>query len=225
MTPTEDLGLSTRRRNLWIAALVALAVVVAVVLVLVVTGGDDDSPGTSPGDAKDPVTPGSSKTPSSTPRTSPKASPSKTPNPAVTETGAVNPAKPQRVPFDQTAEPAEDVALSVTSIEQVKAKATAPGETSGPALRITMRVRNDKKVALPIGAAVTNLYYGTDRTPSNLVLQGSKAFPASVRPGAEATGVVIYRIPPNRRDKVTLEVILDNKLRVIEFSGGCPQDC
>jgi hypothetical protein len=224
MTSPEEPGLSTRRRNLWIAALVALAVVVAVVLVLVVTGGDDDD---SPGDAKDPVTPGASKTPapSSTPRTSPKSSPSKSPNPAATETGAVNPAKPQRVPFDQTAEPAEGVALSVTNIEQVKAKATAPGETSGPALRITMRVKNDKKVALPIGAAVTNLYYGADRTPSNIVLQGSKAFPATVRPGAEATGVVIYRIPPNNRDKVSLEVILDNKLRVIEFSGGCPQDC
>lgn len=229
---TEDGAIAVGRRTLWLIALAVAAVVVVVVVIRLATGGHGTtSASTGPGS-------GASASPSGSPSaTSSPSSPSSGASPTGTgSTATATPSsgssvlpsqrKPQRVPFTATAQPARGVGLAITKVESVEGVARIRGEVSGPALRLTVTVTNHTSAPVSISAALTNLYYGPDKTPANAIMHpGSKAFPSSVPAHGSATGVVLYTVPKSDRSDVVLEVVLDNALRTVQFDGGCPQLC
>jgi hypothetical protein len=215
-------------RSRIIAGAVGLLVLALVVYVLVRITGDDS---------------GSEKSPSTSAPESPVASPSasSTAKPHKGSKGSggtkgsggsasggsgssekANTQPPKRVRFSQTATVSPALSVDVTKVESVQSKAVTPGETSRPSLRITVRVTNSSTKAANIDSALTNLYYGSDRTPANTSARpGGKSFPARVSAGGTATGVFVFNVPVGRRDKVALEVSVDASLRRVEFAGDC----
>ena len=141
-------------------------------------------------------------------------------------TGKANGQHPKNVAFRATGRPGKGLVVSIAKVESITSKAVTIGEVGGPALRITVAVHNQGPSTVPISSALTNLYYGPQRTPADPAHEpGSKPFPPTVGAGRTVTGIVIYTIPKADRSKLDLEVNLDNRLRTLEFNGGCPQDC
>ncbi len=211
---------ATKRTRLIVAAVVIALVVVGGIVWLVSRGGSEDKNTSS--------APGTSASPSPSP-TYATRSPSTTKKKKKTVppyTGPANTRKPQRVAFQSTGRPGKGLAVSIAKVEPITAKAVTIGDVGGPALRITVAVHNQGTKAVPIYAALTNLYYGPKRTPADPAHEpGGKPFPPSVGPGRTVNGVVIYTISKANRSNLDLEVNLDNRLRTLEFSGSCPQDC
>lgn len=134
--------------------------------------------------------------------------------------------RPVRVPLREVAAPEPGLRIAVTEVEKIRSRAEIPGETSRPALRITVRADNTTDEVIGIGGALTNLYYGPERDAATLVLRpGGRPFPQELEPGESATSVVVYNVPPEARDDVVLEVSLDATIRRVEFSGNCAADC
>ena len=94
-----------------------------------------------------------------------------------------------------------------------------PGEIGGPALAITVKVKNQTGKKLDLALGVVNAYYGSERTPAvSVASDGEVPFPASVADGESAKGVYIFQIPEEARP-VRVELDLGNGADVVVFKG------
>ena len=229
MTPTDDQPEPGRRAvSPRILVIIGVAIVVVVAGIALLTRGNDDSAQTASGGSSPSPSPGASASspspgsPTSKASSSSKASGSASGSPSP----VLSAGKPLRAAFTQAARPAPSLVVDITRVEKIQAKAEIPGEVSGPALRITVRVRNTSNKTVPIKSALANLYYGPERTPATLMTHpGAKAFPEKIPAGGTGTGVVLFTVPPKQRGNVVLEVIIDAEMRRIEFRGDCTGQC
>lgn len=161
---------------------------------------------------------------------SPSATPA-APRSTVTTTGpgkSASPSKPTTAPIPEmtptkpnvevTQE--NDVAVSLTKIESVQGEARLPGEIAGPAIRVTVRVRNGSSTALDVGNVRVNAYYGNDQTPAGvLTAPGGKPFEGKIAPRTEAEGVYLFAIPISERNSVRITVDTTAGVPVAVFTG------
>lgn len=199
----------------------------AVLLAVVITGGlagcsgDPDPAASSP--ARQPTLSGS------TPGTAPLPPAATTPVPPPTagstsQTVAPRPVRSKKpVKIDQTAQPEQDVTVTVPELKSVEAKAQGPGEVSGPALEVHVEVQNatDRELDLS-GAAVT--LTAADDSPGQIMTGPPTAlFPASVAAGAKAEGVFVFTVAKDQRDPVRVDVLVDPDHDVVAFRGRAPR--
>ena len=209
--PSRNAAGSKRRRGWLIAggSVVAAAIVAAIVVAAV--HGATPQPGKGVANALDPVATQlahPSDTPSSTPSSgateAPKAAPS-TPKPGtldaryggvVATTAAV--AQNVKTPGGLTA--------NVTSVESYTATAKRPGEVSGPAVKVTLKLVNGTSSDFPLTTATVNAYYGSASTPASPVAgdPAAKPFTGTLKPGATATAVYVFTVPADSANAVTL---------------------
>ena len=131
-------------------------------------------------------------------------------------------ALPELPPVDLNSESdrAGGVVVSLPLMESVGGKATLPGEVSGEALRVTIRVRNNSAAAVSLDSVVVNAYRGEDRIPlESLVSPGGRPFAGSVQPGDEATAVYLFTVDLSNRSDVTITVDLKAGLPASVFRG------
>ena len=129
---------------------------------------------------------------------------------------------PELPAVDLTAESdrAGSVVVSLPLMESVGGKATLPGEVSGEALRVTIRVRNNSAAAVSVDTVVVNAYRGEERIPlESLISPGGRPFTGSVAPGAEATGVYLFLVDVSDRSDVTITVDLKAGTPASVFRG------
>jgi hypothetical protein len=154
-------------------------------------------------------TPNPSATPTVPPRdiVGPDAPrPSQTPSPAPTASDApfaeLTPVAP-----DATVVTAEGVEISLSRIEAVQGEAALAGETSGPAIRVTVRLVNSGSDPLDLEYVTVNAYSGEDRAPAGTLMQpGGAPFEGSLASGDSADGVYLFTIPEADRKDVTITV-------------------
>ncbi|WP_460843207.1 hypothetical protein [Nocardioides marmoraquaticus] len=80
---------------------------------------------------------------------------------------------------------------------------------------------NSSSAPLSIDGALTNLYYGRDRTPANPVDRpGGRPFPSTVPADGRVSGVFVFNVPPEQRDQLAIEVSVDAQVRRVEFRGA-----
>lgn len=184
---------AARRRWIVIAA-VAAAAIIAVVAWSVVAAGMIPAPAASP--AAGPAS-SQSASPASTSQPSSPATPAATPPaPPVSAAPPASdaPVAPEAPPVDPTA-PAEQagVVVELVRVERVQGIAAAPGEISGPAVRLTVRVSNGGPAAIDAGLIVVNTYYGDARDPAPSIMQpGGEPFAGTIPPGGSAEGVYLF---------------------------------
>lgn len=197
------------RTRMYVAAAVAAAVLVSVAVALIVRNPSG------------PANAGSDSTvaaaPSSTPTPSEKASAS------PSESEDTEPGKPsdgnRAVGLKAEATSAPGVTARLARIDSVQATASLPGEVGGPALAITVKVKNQTGKKLDLALGVVNAYYGRKRTPAvSVASDGEVPFPASVADGESAKGVYVFQIPEEARP-VRVELDLGNGADVVVFKG------
>ena len=88
-----------------------------------------------------------------------------------TATGATVPVEPVQtlapVPLESVGGFRTGLTVESASISAVEAEAKAPGEISGPALRVTVDAANDAGDAVSLDGVVVFLSYGDERTPAS----------------------------------------------------------
>lgn len=131
---------------------------------------------------------------------------------------------PIEVALSAQAEPIENVFVELESIAETTAGKNIPGETSGTAIKVAVRLVNKSATAIDTaGAAVTLEYNGDDRTPAiSLLEDGAEEWPAEVAPGATATAIYFYSIPLAQDENVRVIVDLLAMGPDVVFEGPRP---
>lgn len=127
------------------------------------------------------------------------------------------------VALDQPAAFDSGVTAELTTVESVAGEAQGPGEVAGPAVRVTVRLTNGTSAAVPLDSAVVNVYGGQDLAPAEpLTGPGGKPFSGSVAPGASVTGVYVFNVPADQRDRLQVTVSYDPTVTTVLFEGAGP---
>ena len=211
----EQKGRWTRKR-IGLVALAAVGGLVIVAAIVIASVYSLSRPAGGPvADALKPAatqlprpTDGASSAPSTAaPSDAPKGSPA-----------TASPAKPGEMDarfggvVARTAEVKQDVktpsglTANVVSVESYTATAKRPGEVSGPAVKVTLRLTNGTGSAFPLSTATVNAYYGSGATPAAPVAgdPAAKPFTGSLQPGASATAVYVFTVPAEDDGAVTV---------------------
>lgn len=203
-------------RRLWVvlASLVAVGLIVWIVFAVVTSRSGAVGPQPSPGstDAVATASPSPNATTSATPEPSDSAEP-----PA---SGPLPPERPA-VPLDGDAADDSGVTVSLAEIESVSGEASAPGEISGPAIRVTVKIENASDEALPLRYAAVNAYHGAERTPAPPIMQpGGEPFFGTIDAGDSATAVYLFSIPSDAQKNVTIAVDYQPGESTVIFTGA-----
>ena len=202
-------------RRWWLIG--AAVVVVAGLVWLVAAGAFGGSPGTAT------PTAGATASQNPNPTATPVPEPS-VPSPTATGSPTVVPTqKPTSVKtgLDGKVETTPGVTASVKSVEAVQGEARGPGEIAGPALRITVNIKNgsDKSIRTELG--LINVYYGKDRRPAGTLSgPGVAPFPAEIAAGGSGTGTAVFTVPKSSRSLIEVEFSYSTDAPVVIFSGS-----
>jgi hypothetical protein len=203
----------TSVRRLWWTLPAVLAILG---LLLWVLGPGDDGgrpPAAQPGAGESAAT--------STPQSAPSSGPSGTPSPGSLDEVPVEEATSRpAVPLTATAALGGGLSLRIARVEDVEGVARGVGEIAGPAVRLTLELANSTAEEVSVDSAVVDLLAGPDRTPAaTLTGPGGRAFEGVVPPGETVSGVYVFAVPPEARERVRVSVSYQSGAPVVVFAG------
>jgi len=197
---------SARRRRALLGAAVAAVVVGLLVTVLLVRGAADRSSATAAGSAS-PV----SLAPA--PPTPVAAGPTSEANEA--------PASLPAVSLDEAAHVGNGVSAEVTKLDAIDGTGTGPGNISGPALRVTVRITNASADAVSLDGVAVDLTHGADALPASPLNDPSAApFTGTLAAGDSAEGVYVFTVPKDDRELITVTVGYQAGAPFMVFTGS-----
>lgn len=127
------------------------------------------------------------------------------------------------VPLVATKVVRSGVSATISELAAVDGEAIGIGEIAGPAIRFKVTVLNDTGAEISLDPAVVNVSYGQDNSPaSSLSGPAAVPFPASVEPGASASGVFVFGVPKDARNIVKIYLNLDAATPIAAFEGQAP---
>ncbi|MHB1138475.1 MAG: hypothetical protein ACYC2O_05915 [Microthrixaceae bacterium] len=126
------------------------------------------------------------------------------------------------VAMDQVAAFGNGVTARLVSTEAAQAEASLPGETSGPAVKITVEVLNGSDAPIDLGAVTVDLLDPTGASYTQVTSEAATPFSGSLDAGATATGAYLFRIAPEERADVRLTVKYSSDTPIAVFTGSMP---
>lgn len=211
-------GQSDRRRS---RGTIAVVVVAALLVAGAVYAGVAASTGQATATPTGAVTPSAPAGGSSSPAAS--ASPDATPSDGPDDDAGSDSDRTTLPPvgIDDSATGADGVQIRIAQIESVTGEAVLPGEIGGPALRITVEVRNDSDATIDMRTATVTAAYGDPLQPANPISKPEgKAFENEASPGQAVTGVFVFEVPAEQRGHVRVDVDLSVDQPIIAFEGA-----
>ena len=199
-TPTDRPSRPGRRGVLAIVALVVLAV--AIVVGFAVRNGEDGRAAAVTGTR-------STAPAESSPSTGPTGSPAPTGEAVTPGPGSIDalPTSLPQVGLTETAAVGDGVTVAVASVERFEGEGVGPGNVSGPALRVTVRLTNGTADAVSLDAVSVNAGVGDDVVPAPELNDVSRApFSRSVAPGSTAEGTYTFSLPSGATGPVVIDV-------------------
>ena len=101
----------------------------------------------------------------------------------------------------------------LTSVEATTATGKFPGESSGPALLLTVTVQNRSKADVDLDNATINLFDSSGAPCNQIISADQVGLKGSLAPGAKSSGQYLFTIGKAKRNPITVQVI---------YSGGTP---
>ena len=136
--------------------------------------------------------------------------------PAIPETTAPS------VPLRGTASFGGKIVAEVAGIKAITAVAQGPGEIAGPALAITLRVKNGSSKPVDLDYMTVNLSDSENNPGSSLSGTPAEPFSGTVPPGRQATGTYVFSVDVARRSPITLSLSYTTEAPVVVFVGNAP---
>ena len=170
----------------------------------------------------------SSSTSSTAPLSSSTPAPRTTPVPApgngdISETIASgDPGEITKVSLDEKAELPGDIAVTLRSVEAEEVTGETPGELSGPALAVTVRVTNDSNEELDLGSTVVTLTDANGVPGQATTAGGANPFTGVVAAGSHLDAVYVFGISGADTSSVQVTVSYAGGAPVALFSGDTP---
>ena len=112
------------------------------------------------------------------------------------------------------------VSIRLDGVTAITAKAQLPGEVSGPAIAVTVRVLNTSAQPVSVTNAVVNATDSAGVPGVQMSASPAAAFPASVAAGQQATGVYVFTLDTTHRDPVSITVSYRPGAPVALFTGN-----
>lgn len=110
--------------------------------------------------------------------------------------------------------------VHLARIEAVQGQAVAGGEISGPAIRVSVTIRNDGTEPIDLEYVVVNAYSGSGRTPAGTLMQpGGEPFVGSLSADESAEGVYLFSIAESDRKDVVITVDYGVGEPIVVFRG------
>lgn len=124
------------------------------------------------------------------------------------------------VDLSKTASDATGLKLSLTKVQRIQAQAQGPGEISGPALAVTVKVQNGSSRAVPLNNFLVSL--SDARSDPGTPMTASPASPlnGSLPPGQSSTGTYVFSVKTAARTRVSISVTYEADSPVIVFTGS-----
>jgi len=214
--PAPTRPVPTFRREAVVGALAALVFALAILAVVVTGGSDPDHRAAAA------ATPSASETAAPSDdavATSPSV-------PAATGPSADGNAAPASLPavgLDQPATSSDGIRAELVALKAVDGSGSGPGNISGPAVQITLRLTNGSTDDVALDFVSVNLTYGADKTPAAPLNDPSTdVFTGTLQPGAAVEAVYVFSVPDDHRDPVTLSVGHRAGTPYLVFSGAAP---
>lgn len=148
------------------------------------------------------------------------------PTPPPGETTPIDKSKPPlSVKMTERAEPVTNTFLEVVSVDAVTAGRAIPGEPTGPAVKVEVRLVNDSSAAVSTAGASVNLTYNEDdQTPAvSLTSDETVQWPAEVAAGESATAVFVFALPDVVKGNIRVIVDLLATGPDVVFEGPRPE--
>lgn len=201
--------MSTDRGSVRVAvAVAALAALVAAVIVVAALSGDDPAPDAADGAPISGTSqPAGSSPPPSTVGGQPTASaPGSTGVPGSGDPDGPAPSLPP-APLDEPVDYGDGVSAAIVEVTPFQAQGQGVGETSGPALLVTIVLSNGTPQEISLDTVTVNLASGEDLLPAPpLADPSARPFAGVVAGGASAQGAYAFSVPEEVRDSITITV-------------------
>lgn len=152
--------------------------------------------------------------------------PASKPAPAVTTTGkpqlgpteAVERKTAAPVPVDKEQDFGTGVTAKISDVSALEMTKVRPGEIKGPAAKFTVTFTNKSDKAIDLSSTTVTLNYD-GMEASAFSSKPAQDPPASLAPGKSASGVYVFGVPKDKRDKITIRVSYDASAPLAIFEG------
>jgi len=187
------------------------------------SAGSSSTPGSAgplPSGAPSTAAPGPSATPGST-----LPPPATTPVPPPTPGGTDETVAPREevtkppVKLDKPSNTGSGVTVQITKVKSINSKAQLPGEVAGPAVSLTVTVKNDSTKTLDIGTVVVSLLDSSGAPGNEMSAKPADPLRGTVKAGGTATGVYVFTVDKDRRNPVSVNITLAGAAPVLVFKG------
>lgn len=163
---------------------------------------------TAPSDSSEPTT----TAPAPKPSEPDEAEGPETPAPLPTVDGKI----------DDGIELSTGMSVELASIKKTKVTAETPGEMSGPAVVVTVKITNTSSERQNVDSAVVSLTTDDGEIGIPTLGGGSEPFAGNVAPGRSATARYVFMLDPAGDREVTISVNYAAGEPVAQFSGRTP---
>lgn len=119
-----------------------------------------------------------------------------------------------------SATPADGLSVRIDKVEAIDAKAQGPGEVSGPAVAVTVTIRNTTAKDFDLGLFAINLEDSKGLPGAGMVGPPASWLSKSVAAGAKATGVYVFSVPAKNRQPIRVSVSANPGLPTVVFEGN-----
>ena len=146
------------------------------------------------------------------------------PAPTPGSTAETVPAKPEvtrkPVKLDKPSEAGGGVVVRITDVKAIKAKAQLPGEVAGPAVALTLQVRNGSRQPVDLGSVVVTLLDSDDAPGIEMSAKPADPLSGTLKAGKTTSGTYVFTVGQQRRNPIKVNVTLAGAAPVLLFTGN-----
>lgn len=126
------------------------------------------------------------------------------------------------VPLDGTADFGGSVTATLTDVSAIDATARVPGEISGPALSVTVEIKNDSAEPIGLDNVTVNLDTKDGSPASPVTTEPAAPLSGVLLPGETRSGVYVFTLSAESRAGVGITVLYSTDAPIVLFSGDAP---
>jgi hypothetical protein len=112
------------------------------------------------------------------------------------------------------------VKVSLTKLADLKAEAMGPGEIAGPAVAVTVKIRNGGDQALDLDHVIVNLLDANGELATPMTGDPAAPLQGQLAAGASQSGVYVFSVAKAQRKPVQISVTYDVKEPTVLFKGN-----
>jgi hypothetical protein len=123
------------------------------------------------------------------------------------------------VKLDKPSAARSGVVVQITEVKAIKAKAQLPGEVAGPAVALTVVVKNSSGKPVDLSAVVVNVLDSDQAPGTEMTAAPAQPLSGQLASGRSRTGVYVFTVGTSRRNPISVTVTLAGEAPVLLFTG------